>query len=155
LQGQGMGMQGYYNWSAVELYNAWDNADHWKLNVRNATASVNEISTINNTQGFWACIYNGVRYTSAGYISNVSIPLKAGWNLVPYPFAVRNWNTMQIRDHLTANCPGFSGTYNDMEVMKRDNPYRLSTPTGTEVLTHQDGFLVRVPADTVWTVINY
>jgi hypothetical protein len=154
LQGQGMGMNGLYNWSAVELYNAWDTADPWKVNVRNASAGQNEITTINNTQAFWACIYNAVRYSSAGYITNMSIPLNEGWNLIPYPLAARNQNTMQIRDHLIANCPSFGGTYSDMEIMRRDNPYRLINPIGTETLTHQDAFWVRVTADTVWTVIN-
>jgi hypothetical protein len=155
LQGQGMGMNGFYNWSAVELYNAWDTEDSWKVNVRNATAGQNEIATINNTQGFWLCAYNAVRYTSAGYITNMSIPMKAGWNHVPYPFAARNWNTMQIRDHLIANCPGFGATFNDMEIMNRSAQYRLMMPTGTEILNHQDAFWVRVTADTTWTVVNY
>jgi hypothetical protein len=154
LQGQGMGMNGFYNWSAVELYNAWDTEDSWKVNVRNATAGQNEIATINNTQGFWLCAYNAVRYTSAGYITNMSIPMKAGWNHVPYPFAARNWNTMQIRDHLIANCPGFGATFNDMEIMNRSAQYRLMMPTGTEILNHQDAFWVRVNADCTWNVIN-
>jgi C1A family cysteine protease len=155
LQGMGFGMYGFHNWSAVELYNAWDNANHWKFNLRNGTASQNEISTINNTQGFWACVYNNARYASAGYISNLSIPLKAGWNLIPYPFAARNWNTQQIRDHLIANCPGFGGTFNDMEIMNRSASYRLKAPTGVEILNHQDAFWVRMTMDCTWTVINY
>jgi hypothetical protein len=155
LQGQGFGTQGFYNWSAMELYNAWDNANHWKFNLRNGTAGLNEITTINNTQAFWLCAYNSARYTSAGYVSNITIPLKTGWNLVPYPFAARNLNTMQVRDHLIANCPSFGGTYNDMEILSRSNPYRLSAPTGSEALTHQDAFWVRATADTSWTIINY
>jgi carboxypeptidase T len=154
LQGQGLGQQGFHNWSAIELYNAWDNVDPWKFNLRNTT-SMNEITTINNTQAFWACIYNAVRYTSAGYISNMSIPMNAGWNLVPYPFAARNLNTMQLRDHLIANCPGFGGAYSDMEIMSRSNPYRVTNPIGTEIFTHQDAFWVRVTADTAWNVVNY
>jgi hypothetical protein len=157
LQGQGMGMNGYYNWSAVELYDAWDTADHWKFNLRNGTSTLNEITAINNTQAFWACIYNAVRYSSAGIITNMSIPLNEGWNLVPYPLAARNQNTQQIRDHLIANCPSFGGSYNDMEIFNRSGAaqYRLSIPVGTETLTHQDAFWVRVTADTVWTVLNY
>jgi hypothetical protein len=156
LQGQGFGMNGFYNWSAVELYNAWDNANHWKFNLRNGTASLNEITTINNTQGFWLCAYNSARFSSAGYVSNLSVPLKAGWNLVPYPLAARSWSTLQVRDHLIANCPSFGGTYNnDMEIFSRSNPYRLITPTGSEALTHQDALWVRVTADTTWNVINY
>jgi parallel beta-helix repeat protein len=155
LQGQGFGALGYYNWSAVELYNACDSQDSWKLNVRNATPNQNEITTINNTQGFWACVYNNARYTSAGYVSNLTIPLKAGWNLVPYPFAARFQSTQYIRDHLIANCPGFGGTFGDMEIFNKTAGYRTSTPTGTEILTHQDAFWVCVTYDCTWTVINY
>jgi hypothetical protein len=156
LQGQGMGMNGFYNWSAVELYNSWDTVDPWKITIINVTAP-KDITTINNTQAFWVRITNAVRYASAGYISNWSILLKTNtWNLVPYPFAERNWNTMQIRNHLIANCPGFSGSYNDMAIMDKADPYRLKTPTGTETLTHQDAFWVRGGnVDSYWTVINY
>jgi hypothetical protein len=123
--------------------------------VKNATPDQNEITTINNTQGFWACAYSSARYASAGYVSNLTIPLKAGWNLVPYPFAARFQSTQYIRDHLIANCPGFGGAYNGMEIMRRDDPYRIATPTGSELLTHQDAFWVRTAADTTWTVDNY
>jgi hypothetical protein len=156
LQGQGFGMNGFHNWSAVELYDQWDNMDPWKVNVRNGSAWW-EISTINNTQGFWACVYNAARYTSAGYVSNMSILLKANsWNMIPYPFADRNMNTMQIRNHLISNCPGFSGLYQDLAIFNRSNPYRMSTPTGSETLTHQDALWVYITAaDTRWTVDNY
>jgi len=155
--GFGAGIPVVYNWSAIELYNAWDNADHWKMNVRNATASQKEITTINNTQAFWVCCYNGARYASAGYVSNLSIPLKAGWNMVPYPLAARAQTTATLLAHLQANCPGFGGTYSDMQIFNRlgSATYRLSTPTGTETLTHQEALWVFADADTIWTVANY
>ena len=151
----GMGVPVGYNWSAVQLYNPLDSADHWKLNLRNGTASLNEITTISNTQAFWICTYNNARYVSAGYISNMSIPLKAGWNLVPYPLAARTQTTATLLANLQANCPSFGGTYNDMEIGTRGATYRTINPVGTESLTHQDALWVRVTADTTWTVINY
>jgi hypothetical protein len=154
LQGQGFGAQGFNNWSAAEIYDAWDNTDHWKFNLRNGTPSQNEITTINNTQGFWACVYDSARYASAGYVSNMTIPLKAGWNLVPYPYLLKNKNTLQILDDLTANCSGFAGGYAGMEIFSKTG-YRTATPTGAELLTHQDAFWVRVTSDCVWNVINY
>jgi hypothetical protein len=87
----------------------------------------------------------------------MTIPLKTGWNLIPYPYAARNLNTAQIRTDLIANCSGFGGSYNDMEIFNRSGAatYRLSTPNGSETLTHQDAFWVRVATDTIWTVKNY
>jgi hypothetical protein len=157
LLGQGMGMNGFYNWSALQLYDTWDSADPWKFYLRNDTEGINEFSIINNTQGFWACVYNAARYSSAGFISNWSILLKTNtWNLVPYPFAQRNMNSQQIRDHLIANCPGFGGLYSDMAIMDRADPLRLKTPTGSETLSHQDALWVRGGnVDSYWTVINY
>lgn len=150
---QGMDIQTSYDF--LEAYNAWGGADRWKTYPKNAPAGAQEISTINNTQGFWIHVTANCRYASAGYIANMSIALKAGWNLVSYPFAARNQNTLTIRDHLIANCPSFGGTYSDMEIFNKTAPYKLTTPNGSEGLNQQDALWVRVNADCIWSVVNY
>jgi hypothetical protein len=150
---QGLDIQNYYDF--LEVYNAWGGADRWKTYPKNAPASIQEFSAINNTQGFWIHVAGNCRYASAGYISNMSVPMKAGWNLVPYPYAMRNKNTQQIVNDLTANCSGFSGGLPDLEIFSKTAPYKLITPTGAEGLNHQDAFWVRVNTDCIWNVVNY
>jgi hypothetical protein len=139
----------------LEVYNAWGGTDRWKTYPKNAPAGVQEFSTINNTQGFWIHVTANCRYASAGYITNMSVAMKAGWNLVSYPFATRNKNTLQIVNDLTANCSGFSGGLASLEIFSKTAPYKLTTPTGVEALNHQDAFWVRVNTDCIWNVVNY
>ena len=77
--------------------------------------------------------------------------MKAGWNLVPYPFAQRSMTTLDIQNHLAANCPN----YDSMAIGDPTEPYCVKTPIGSEVIFHNYGFWVKVSADTTWTVTNY
>lgn len=150
---QGMDIQTSYDF--LEVYNAWDGTDHWKTYPKNAPAGVQELSAINNSQGFWIHVTANCRFASAGCITNMSIPLRVGWNLVSYPYAIKSKNTTQITNDLTANCSGFSGGLQDLEIFSKTAPYKLTTPTGSEGLNHQDALWVRVNSDCTWNVINY
>ena len=81
----------------------------------------------------------------------MAISLKAGWNLVPYPFAVRQSTAADIDAHLAANCPGYTG----LEIADYGAAYRLVVPGGSEVLLHGSAIWVQVAFDTTWTVTNY
>jgi hypothetical protein len=109
------------------------------------------MTDITNDIGFWLHITGNSRLTTAGYITDMAIPLKAGWNLIPYSFATKSMTASAVESHLTANCPGFDS----WEIFSSTASYRLKTPTGTESLTHGDAFWVHVNVDTTWTVTNY
>jgi len=146
---QGQGMPG--NYDLVQMFDAQDQFDPWKSYSDFRPASLNDLTDINYAQGFWLHMTMNGRYATAGYITNLALPMATGWNLVPYPFAVRQNTTAEIEAHLQANCPN----YDSMLIADHTQPYRLKVPTGTENLLHGMGLWVKVTADTSWTVMNY
>jgi|GEM_PF-717988 len=131
---------------------AWDeNADAWTSHLTTRPSSVNDLHDIYNDMGFWLHINANARWTMAGYITDMTIPMKSGWNLVPYSFAARSMSASAIGTHLTANCAGFDS----WEIFDSAADYRLKTPTGTEMLYHGDAIWVHVTFDCDWNVVNY
>jgi len=146
---KGAGLPAGYDY--IQVYDAFDAADPWKSFATFRPASANDLTDITNTQGFWMHLNANARFATAGYVDDMSISLKAGWNLVPYPFAVRQTSTANIDAHLAANCPN----YDSMMIADYGAAYRLTTPTGAETLLHGSAIWVKVSADTTWTVVNY
>ena len=136
------------NYDVVEAYYAWDTSDPWKVAIKAAPAGTQDLSTINNTIGFWMHITASGRYCSAGYVSDMAIPVKAGWNLVPYPYMARGKTVNTILADLTANA-AFGGGLASIQIYSSTAGYKLTTPTGSEPMNPQDALWVRftpVPA---------
>ncbi len=147
IQGQGLPA----NWDHVQAYDAFDNVDHWKSHLIGRPDSKNDLTDISNIQGFWLHLTGNTRWATAGYVTDLSISLKAGWNMVPYPFAQRTMSASTVEAYLTANCPNFDR----WEIADYSSDYLLKTPSGTENLLHGDAFWVYVTADGTWNVSNY
>jgi C1A family cysteine protease len=131
---------------------SWDETGlEWDSYLKGRPDPVNDLSDITNEMGFWLHITGNARWTTAGYITDMAIPMKAGWNLVPYAFATRSMSASAVESQLTANCAGFDS----WEIFDQTAAYRLKTPTGSEPLAHGDAFWVHVTVDCTWTVINY
>jgi hypothetical protein len=147
IQGQGLPA----NWDCVRTYDGM--TDTWYTKV--AGSPVNDLTDIYEDEAFWLHLTSSSRYASAGSLQDKSIQLYTGWNLVAYPFGARFMNTGSIDTHLLANCPGYPGMATGMLIAAHTQPYHLITPSGTENIFQNFGFWIYVPADTVWTVVNY
>jgi|GEM_PF-4482288 len=144
---QGQSLPG--NWDYAMAWEA--TGDHWMSHLTTRPAPLNDLSDIANDMGFWLHINTNARWATAGYITDLSIPMKTGWNLVPYAFATRSMSASAIETHLTTNCAGFDS----WEMFDHTAAYRLKTPTGTELIGHGDAIWVHVTADCNWNIINY
>ncbi len=147
IQGQGLPA----NWDCAQLYDASDNTDPWKTYVNGRPDSLNDLTDIDNEHGFWLHLTDNSRYTTAGYVTDMSIDMKAGWNLVPYPYAIRQKTATQVETDLITDCPNFES----WQTFDSGADYRLITPNGSENLIHGSAFWVKVTSDTTWTVMNY
>jgi hypothetical protein len=136
----------------------WDYAMSWNPNgvvwnsyLKGRPNPLNDLADISNEMGFWLHVTGNARWTTAGYITDMAVPMKAGWNLVPYAFAARSMSASAVESQLTANCAGFDS----WEIFDQTAAYRLKIPTGSEPLAHGDAFWVHVSVDCTWNVINY
>jgi len=145
---QGQGFPG--TWDYVQTFDAWDNGA-WHSYMKGRPDSVNDLSTIDSSQAFWLHITNNSRWAAAGQVTDVTLNLKSGWNLVPYSYAIRQQTAAQVEADLVANCPGFDG----WRIFDTADAYRLINPSGTENLMQGDGLWVHVSFDTIWAISNY
>jgi hypothetical protein len=146
---QGQGLPG--NWNKAQTFDSFDTADPWKSYLKGRPDSKNDLTDIGNTEGFWLHLTGNSRWATAGRVTNLSISLKAGWNLVPYPFVQKTMTTSAIEAVLSANCPNFDR----WEIADYASDYLLKTPNGTENLVHGAAFWVYVTADGIWQVNQY
>jgi len=145
IQGQGLPA----NMDCIRTYDPL--TDTWPTTIPGAPAPINTVTDLDEATGFWLHVTSSTRFATAGYIADLGIQMRTGWNLVPYPFAQRFMNAAGIEAHLTANCPDYAG----MLIADYSQPYHITTPSGSENIFHNQAIWVRVTADTTWTVVNY
>jgi hypothetical protein len=147
IQGQGLPA----NWDYVMT---WDPTnDKWISYLKGRPDSLNDLSDITNEIGFWLHITGNSRFTTAGYVTDLSIDLGAGWNLVPYPYAQRSKTAGEIESDLTTNCPTY--VPGSLRIFDYNEPYGIKTAAGETISNNEEGFWIQVTTDTVWTVTNY
>ena len=92
------------SFSAVQRYNSTDLNDQWKHNSIKKPYYLNDLHNIDHKMGFWVYITKpgGVLFEYLGMepISNQSITLNPGWNLVGYP-SLTNHNRTDGLNNLT------------------------------------------------------
>jgi hypothetical protein len=114
--------------------------DPWKSYRQNGT--VNDLTDIDNRMGFWVHATEPCTLMASGYApATTQIMLFAGWNLVGYP----TLTPMAVQDAL------FGVAYDRVECFDPVAPY-IRDMAPLEMMTPGQGYWIKVPADTVWTV---
>jgi hypothetical protein len=147
IQGQGLPA----NWDYAM---AWDaSTQQWTSYLKGRPASLNPLTNINNDMGFWLHTTNNARFTTAGHVTDMTVSLDVGWNLVSYPYAQRLKTTAEIEADLMANCSDYIA--GSLAIFDYNQPYGITSPDGTEQIPTEAGFWVQVTADCNWLVSNY
>ncbi len=130
------------HWDVVKYYVNTDKSDPWK--TYRVGSSLNDLTRIDNTMGFWIHATIACNLTVSGTIPvSTSIPLYAGWNLVGYP-------TLTFTESV-ANV--FWGTGADrVEVCDLAEPGLIKEVGPTYIMKPGEGYWVHVSADAIWIV---
>jgi hypothetical protein len=76
------------DYGMVMTYNAVDAVDPWKAYDPAIPVWANDLTTLNSTEGVWVWMHRAASWsiTLPTTKSNSVVPLRAGWNLVGYPW---------------------------------------------------------------------
>jgi hypothetical protein len=132
------------DWSAARTWNPdlWPN--HWTISRPGTSGGINTLQTVDNSVGIWVRMNAEGAFAAYGQVSNVSINLKAGWNLVSYPYH----ESMSVSQAL-AGVP-----WDRVEICDGASPTLLRQLAGNDILMPGQGLWVRVTSDAVWNAVN-
>jgi parallel beta-helix repeat protein len=127
---------------AVKCFDSTDKNDPWK--TYRIGSSVNDLANIDNTMGIWVHVTENCTLAVGGSVpASTNIVLYAGWNLIGYPSLVTGMNVGDA----------FWGTGADrVEVFDAGSSSLIKTVGPDYLMSPGEGYWVRVPADTVWTL---
>lgn len=132
-------------WDVVRAYDASDAQDPWRSN---RAGRLQEIPTVDAGTALWVHVqmFSRVSFAVAGYVpDSVTLPLRAGWNLVGYASGVPR----TVGDALAA-IPWAGVEAFDSAL----SPYYLKRLTAASALAPGDGLWIRMAAGADWTVAN-
>jgi parallel beta-helix repeat protein len=129
----------------IQTYNTSNPSSPWETYAPFKPASVNNLNSMNHFRSYWVHITEpGITLTVKGdkFGSTLSLPLKAGWNLVGYPSLTPKSISVAL-----------AGTgYDSVEGYNASDPYRTSVLDGSYMMKPGEGYWVHVPADSIWVV---
>ncbi|MBA3044582.1 MAG: amidase domain-containing protein [Candidatus Thermoplasmatota archaeon] len=127
-------------WDVVKYYDITDMSQPWK--TYRVGATTNNLAGIDRTMGVWVHTTSPCTLNVTGNAPTpTNITLRPGWNLIGYP-------TLTPRTISEA----LAGTgYDLVEGFAASSPY-IQVLGGSYVMKPGEGYWVRVPADTVWTI---
>ncbi|MBI5000380.1 MAG: right-handed parallel beta-helix repeat-containing protein [Euryarchaeota archaeon] len=129
---------GYVQWDRVMWWDATDPTNHWKQYYTGWNSTLNDLTDINNTMGFWLNITSlgdgllclgGPEYS---YPTATLIPLYPGWNMIGFPSSSTTYTVGQfMADTGATRVEGESGVLSPAYIMKAGEGYwaYLVTPT--------------------------
>ncbi|MDO9537101.1 MAG: hypothetical protein Q7J68_02145, partial [Thermoplasmata archaeon] len=132
------------NWTAAKTWIP-ENAPHqWTSYVLGRIPELNTLHTITPGTGMWVRMEPSSNYTAAGTVSNISINLSPGWNLVSYPY-----HEIMTVSQALAGVP-----WDRVEIMDQYSYGFITEISGTDLLYPGHGLWVHVTSSAVWNVVN-
>ena len=141
-------------YSEVFAYDAFDDQEPWKRHTPSAPDLLNNLNTMVPQRGYWLRMSAPATLYLAGEPLNpVSIPLRAGWNLVGYP----SQTLRSVSDALAS----IAGQYDCVYAYDNSTPsgcwktYNANAAPATNDLTEMvagAGYWIHATADCTWTL---
>jgi hypothetical protein len=138
----------------VYAYEAANTTNPWRRFVPTAPPVTNDLTALDRSMGLWLHATAAVTLTLPGAApAGMSIPLKAGWNLVGYPCQTTQSVGTALAS-LGAQCD-MAYTYDARNPTNPWKTYNASAPSALNTLTAFEpgrGYWLHVLRDCTWTV---
>jgi hypothetical protein len=131
-------------WVAARSYNQYNLTEPWESNIVGRPTSLNNLNSMNQTSGLWLCTQSEEIYATAGEVTNICIYLKAGWNLVAYPY-----HTIKNITEALMGVP-----WDCVERFNSTAEYDLTEMAPSESMNPGKGYWIHVTSDTTWVATN-
>jgi len=135
---------GWLGWDAARTWDPEKQPNHWTVNRPGRDEAINSLQNVTALAGIWLQIEEQDIFAVCGMVANSTIPLRAGWNLVSYPYH----EMMQASDAL------YGIPWDGAAVYDIYSPALLSQLQASEPLFPGQALWVHVTSDTVWTAVN-
>jgi predicted GH43/DUF377 family glycosyl hydrolase len=132
------------DWGAIMRYDTNDPTSPWKSNLTARPAQLNTLMYINQTTGLWVNVANPEVYAPTGIVTNVSINLQAGWNLIAYPYHEDKMMTDAV-----SGLP-----WDAVEKFDPSAPYKITPMTPFDYMHPGSAYWIHLTSATVWDAIN-
>ena len=133
------------NWNYALSYDPIQTWNKWGTNGTFKGDEFNDMDTMGNKMGMWLRTNSNDDLITTGIIENVTIDLKAGWNLVGFP---------SFADKTVAEVKLATGA-DSIEGFNSTDPYMMEVMGDGDIMTIGNGYWIHVNADTSWIIYNY
>ena len=131
------------DWTAARTWEPERFPNRWTINRTTLPITLNTLEFVNQTNGIWIDAAQG-NFSTLGFIDNITIDLKVGWNLVAYPYH----EAMSVSQAL-AGLP-----WDDVEVFDPLSQFKISQIQDYEPLMPGQGMWIHVTSDAEWIATN-
>ncbi|MCK5037594.1 MAG: VCBS repeat-containing protein [Thermoplasmata archaeon] len=133
------------NWDYALAYDPTRIPEKWSSNNIARPDILDDLDLIEYQNGIWLNINGNDDLVTTGIVKNVTMDLKAGWNLVGFPSMVDKTVT-QVKLETGADV---------IEAFDNSSPYYLKTLINSDTMTLGNGYWIHVSADISWVINNY
>ncbi len=133
------------NWDYALAYDPTRIPEKWSSNNIARPDILDDLDLIEYQNGIWLNINGNDDLVTTGIVKNVTMDLKAGWNLVGFPSMVDKTVT-QVKLETGADV---------IEAFDNSSPYYLTTLINSDTMTLGNGYWIHVSADISWVINNY
>ncbi len=136
---------GNINWNHALYYDSQSLDNKWLGNATTRPDILDNLDYIGSDMGVWLNVNGNDDLITTGLVENVTIELKAGWNLVGYPcLETKTVSDIKIETGATS-IEGFDPV----------GAYLTKVMLDTDTMSIDNGYWIKVDSDTTWTINNY
>ena len=73
------------DWAIARTWDPLKLPNHWTINDRGSQPALNSLFNVSSEDGIWVYTNSGGNFPTVGKVMNITLNLKAGWNLISYP----------------------------------------------------------------------
>ncbi len=132
------------DWTAARTWDPDRYPNQWTINRPGRDEGLNTLQNVSAMAGIWALSSSTGFFASCGLVENATVQLKAGWNLVSYPYH----EMMHVSEAL------FGIPWDSVAVYDGAAQSLLSQKYGLDPLFPGQALWVHVTSDAEWNAVN-